>query len=516
MTRRQRGILAATGLGLFLVFLDAMIANLALPDIQDQYGGGESTMQWVVIAYSIGMALFIMPSGTWADRRGRRFVFVVAVTVFMFGSLASGLAPAFWVLVGARFIQGAGAAAISVASLALVSAEFKEPELKARAIGIWTGIAALGLGLGPTLGGFLTEEVSWRAVFMIGVPFGLLVLVLTFRFVDESSDPTDRGFDLVGQVLFAVAIITLSVGVVSGPHQGWLSPVIVGCLVVFVVSAAAFIRQEMRTDAPMMDLTLFNDSAYSWSIAAVFSVYFLVYGALLLITQYWQNVREFSPIRAGLLILPFALVMVFLPPRVGKYIAKVGPLKPARFGLAIVAVGAVALIVSLNFHLVSSLAFVVIAIGIAFAGPALTALAMSRVPADRAGMASGIFSAQRAIGSTIGYALMGTVLSVWLGATLNNNLEQVIPNDARRKSVSDSIIDSANPYANPAEIGRGRPIRFDGADRKSEILEIASTDVVQGIQVSLAVGAAFVAIVWAFGRFRYARPEPSAAPPPPE
>lgn len=153
VTRQQRGVLAATGLGLFLVFLDAMIANLALPDIQQHFGGGESTMQWVVIAYSIGMALFIMPSGTWADRRGRRFVFTIAVVVFMVGSLASGFAPAFWVLVGARFVQGVGAAAITVTSLALVSAEFKDDDLKARAIGIWTGIAALGLGLGPTLGG---------------------------------------------------------------------------------------------------------------------------------------------------------------------------------------------------------------------------------------------------------------------------------------------------------------------------------------------------------------------------
>lgn len=516
VTRQQRGVLAATGLGLFLVFLDAMIANLALPDIQQHFGGGESTMQWVVIAYSIGMALFIMPSGTWADRRGRRFVFTIAVVVFMVGSLASGFAPAFWVLVGARFVQGVGAAAITVTSLALVSAEFKDDDLKARAIGIWTGIAALGLGLGPTLGGFLTEEVGWRAVFIVGVPFGLLVLALTFRFVEESSDPIKRGFDPVGQVLFAVAIITLSVGVVSGPHQGWLSPLIVGSLVVFVLCGAGFIRQELRTDEPMMDLTLFSDSEYSWSIAAVFSVYFFVYGALLLITQYWQNVREFSPIQAGSLILPFALVMMFLPPRTGKYIARVGPLRPARIGLVIVAAGAALLIVALHFDMVASLAFVVLAIGVSYSGPALTALAMSRVPANRAGMASGIVSAQRAIGSTIGYALMGTILSVWLGATLNNDLELVIPNDARRSAVSDSIIESANPYANPAEFGRGRPIQFDGATKRTEAIDIASHDVIQGIQVSLAVGAVFVVIVWAFGRFKYARPESQTTASPPE
>jgi EmrB/QacA subfamily drug resistance transporter len=506
VTSRQRGILAATGLGLFLVFLDAMIANLALPDIQKHFGGGESTLQWVVVAYSIGMAVFIMPAGTWADRRGRRFVFLVSIVVFIVGSLGSGLAPEFWVLVVARFVQGAGGAAISVTSLALVSAEFKEPALKAKAIGIWSGIAALGLGLGPTLGGFLTEEVSWRAVFMISVPVGLVVLVLTVRFVDESVDPTDRGYDPVGQVLFALAVSTLSFAIVSGPHAGWLSPSIVVCVVVCFASGTGFLRHEKLVSQPMMDLKLFADHTYSWSIASIFSAYFFVYGALLLVTQYWQNVRGFSPIQAGLLMLPFALVMVFLPPRTGKYVARVGPLRPARIGLLVVAIGSGVLIGVLHVHLLASLAFVVIAIGIAYTSPALTALSMSRVPADRAGMASGIFSAQRAIGSTVGYALMGSILAMWLGATLNTSLEPVIPNETQREAVSDSIIDNANPYAFLAEIGPGEPIFYERPAKQDEILEVAQDDVVQGIQISLAVGGALVLALWALGQFKYARP----------
>lgn len=509
MTRRQIGILAATGLGLFLVFLDAMIANLALPEIQQQFGGGESTLQWVVVAYSIGMALFIMPAGTAADRRGRRLVFLIAVVVFLLGSLGSGLAPEFWVLVVARFVQGSGGAAISVTSLALVSAEFKDPDLKAKAIGIWSGIAALGLGLGPTLGGFLTEEVGWRAVFMISLPVGVLVLFLTVKFVDESKDPDERGYDPTGQVFFAAAVTTLSFAVVSGPQAGWSSPLIFGCLVVFLVSTTGFIRHERRTSQPMMDLELFADHTYSWSIGAIFAAYFFVYGALLLVTQYWQNVRGFSPIEAGMLMLPFALVMVFLPPRTGRYTARVGPLKPARIGLLVVVIGAGVLIGSLHLFLFASVAFAVIAVGIAYLGPALTALSMSRAPADRAGMASGIFSAQRAIGSTVGYAVMGSILAVWLGATLETNLEPVIPDESQREAVSEAIIDNANPYAYAAEIGPGEPIPFELPSNQAEILEVAQDNMVQGMQISLAVGAALVLMLWALGRFKYARPEPS-------
>lgn len=490
-----------------MVFLDVLVANLALPDIQEHFGGGESTMQWVVISYSIGMALFIMPAGALADRRGRRFVYVFAVVTFLVGSLLSGLAPAFWVLVAARFVQGAGGAAIMVCSLAIVSAEFVAPQSKARAIGIWTAVAAVGLGLGPTLGGLLTEGVSWRAVFVVGIPVGLVVLPLTFRFVDDSEDPVDRGFDLIGQGLFALAVTTLSVGVVAAPHQGWFSPVIVVCFTTTIAASVGFIWHELRAADPMVDLSLFSDSTYAWSIAAIFTVYFFAFGALLLVTQYWQNVRGLSPIQAGGLILPYALVMIIVPPRTGRFIARVGPLRPARIGLLTLAFGAGFLIVGLEFHWIAPFAFVVIAVGIAFCGPALASLSMSRVPPERSGMASGIFSVQRALGSTIGYALMGTIVTVWLGATLDDSLEPVIPNSSQRDAIAESIAGSANPHAHASEIGPARQLLVEGPTEKAEILDIAADNVVHGIQVSLTIGAFFVVLLWALGRYRYARPE---------
>ena len=508
MTGRQRGALAATGLGLFLVFLDAMIANLALPDIQAEFGGGESTMQWVVVAYSVGMALAIMPSGTLADRRGRRIVFSAAVLLFGLASAASGLAPALWVLVGARFVQGLAAAAISVTSLALVTATFPDEGGRARAIGAWNGIAAAGLALGPTLGGLLTEEASWRWVFLISVPVVVVVLVLTSRFVDESRDDVARGFDGVGQVLFGVAVVALSVGVVAGPHRGWLSPLILGLLVGAAVALVAFVRWERGRDQPMMDVHLFADGGYAWAIAAIFSVFFLVYGALLVVTQYWQNVRDFTPIEAGGLMLPFAIVMMLGPPRVGRWVGEVGPFRPAKLGLAVLLAGSLVLIGVIHLDLLATAAFVVMAVGVALAAPSLTSLAMSRVPEDRAGMGSGIFSAQRAIGSTVGYAVMGSILAGWLGLTLGDALEPVLTDPTQRSAVEASIIDNANPYAYAAEIGPGEPIPSASAATQDSILAAAKGDFADGIQVSLAVGSLVVLGALLAGVLRYARAGP--------
>ncbi len=504
MTKRQKGVLAASGIGLFLVFLDAMIANLALPKIQLEFGGGESTMQWIVVAYSVGMAVGIMPAGTIADRSGRKLVFFGSVILFSVASLVSGLAPELWVLILSRGVQGLAAAAISVTSLAIVSEEFSDPKTKAKAIGIWNAMAAVGLAVGPVLGGFLTEEVSWRAVFLIGVPVGAIVALLTVLFVGESKSKIKNSFDAVGQMLFALAIVSLSISVVMGPHEGWLSPLVASTFVLFIVALLAFAKYEREYKNPMMDLSLFKDKTYSWAISSVFALFFVVYGALLLATQYWQNIIGLSPIETGLFLLPFALVMIILPPRAGKLVAKVGPLKPAKIGLLLIFTGSLALIGAVYVSLLVSIAFMVLGIGVAFAGPSLTALSMSRVPKDRAGMASGIFSAQRAIGSTVGYAVMGSVLAAWLSVSLNANLAPVITNPESRAAVTQSVIDNANPHAYSAEIGPGEPIPIDSKKNEQDILNTAKKDFITGIQISVGVGAALILIMFVLGKYKYA------------
>ena len=250
MTRAQRGTLLATGLGLFMIFLDALIVNVALPEIQDDFGTGESGLQWVVTAYSLGMAVFMMTAATIADRWGRRRLYVTAIVVFVAASCACGLAPSLGVLIAARGVQGLAAATANVTSLALVSASFTDPAQRAKAIGIWTSIASAGLAIGPTAGGFLTQWFGWRSVFFANIPFAVLALLLTIRYVRDRMPAERRSPDLVGQVLYVVAIGAFAFAIIQGPQDGWTSPTILACATVFVVGIVVFARWEAAGTSP--------------------------------------------------------------------------------------------------------------------------------------------------------------------------------------------------------------------------------------------------------------------------
>jgi MFS family permease len=196
MTRAQRLTLVAMALGLFMIFLDALIVNVALPAIQEGFGVGESGLQWVVTAYSLGMAVAIMSSATLADVYGRKRLFIIGVAVFTAASAVCGMAPTLQVLNLSRAIQGVAAATVNVTSLALVSSAFPDPRQKARAIGIWNAIASAATAIGPTLGGLMVEHIGWRSIFLVNLPVGLVVLALTVTFVAESRDGRPRRLDL--------------------------------------------------------------------------------------------------------------------------------------------------------------------------------------------------------------------------------------------------------------------------------------------------------------------------------
>ena len=319
MTTDQRFALLATGLGLFMIFLDALIVNVALPVIQADFQVGESGLQWVVTTYSIGMAVAIMSAATLADLHGRRKLYVGGIALFTVSSIACGLAPTLDVLNIARTIQGIAAATVNVSSLALVSSAFPEPKQKARAIGIWTAIASTATAVGPTLGGLLVEASGWRSIFLVNVPVGIIAVILTLRFVAESRDPRERRFDLPGQLLFALAVGAFAYAVIDGPKVGWTSLRIIALFAVAVAALVAFIRFERASRDPMMDLKLFGDHTYSLAIVTIFSVLFSIYGMLLVTTQYMQNVRGYSPTDTGLLLLPFSATMTIVSLSVGHH-----------------------------------------------------------------------------------------------------------------------------------------------------------------------------------------------------
>ena len=500
MTKAQRFTLAATGLGLFMIFLDALIVNVALPSIQTDFKVGESGLQWVVTAYSLGMAVAIMSAGTLADIHGRRKLYLAGIALFTAASAACGLAPSLDLLNLSRAIQGIAAATVNVTSLALVSAAFPEAKLKAWAIGIWTAIASTATAIGPTLGGFLVEHVGWRSIFLVNVPVGLAVAVLTWRFVAESRDTRPRQFDVPGQILFVAAVGSFAFAVIEGPRAGWLSAEILGLLAFAGAALAAFIVSERRSADPMMDLTLFRDRTYSLAILTIFTVLFGTYGMLLVITQFFQNVRGFSPTMAGLLLLPYSVTVTLVSLKAGRLVAVAGSRRLILAGLASQIAGFAVMIAALQTSTSGVVAGLILSgLGGALCLTPITSLAMSAVPPERAGMASGIMSAQRALGSTVGFAVLGSILAACLTVTLSAHLANALPDPTERREVADTIIGNANPRAYSAEIGPGRPIQHIDPATRAAILAAADRDFVEGIRLSLAAAIVILALVLAAG-----------------
>jgi EmrB/QacA subfamily drug resistance transporter len=491
---RQKLTLLATSVGLFMIYLDATIVNVALPDIQHDFNSGEQGLQWVVAAYSLTMGMFIMSAATLSDQKGRRKAFIAGMVLFAAASALCGAAPSLGVLNVGRGLQGVGAATVNVASLALVSAAFPDAGAKAKAIGIWTGIASVGLAIGPTLGGVLTENIGWRSIFFVNVIIGAIGVVLVLAFVDESRDPTPRSLDPPGQLLFIAAIGTLTYALIEGPHSGWLSPLILGLLITAAVLVVVFVVVELRSPDPMMDVRVFGDRVYTTAILTLFVVLFSVYGLLLVLTQYFQNVREYSPERTGVVLLAYTLPMIVLSPLAGSMAARDGGRRPTLAGVTSLVLGLLVIIVGIGrplWIIVIGLLLIAVATGLSLSPT--TNVAMSSIPPDRAGMASGIMSAQRALGSTAGFAIMGSVLAAVVGGVLPGKFEPYLAEPTRTVAV-DAVVDDANPRAVVTLIGPGRPLP-DAVAARQELVDAADEAFSDGIRIALTVGLVLSVLV---------------------
>lgn len=504
-TRAQKWTIVAAGLGMFITLHDVLVANVALPRIQSFYGLRESGLQWIVAAYSMGMAVAIMPAATMADRFGRRRLFLTAVVVFSLASVAAGATSVFAVMLAARAVQGVASAVITVSALALVSATFPHKRQRFRALGFFVAVADIGLALGPPLGGFLAENASWRVVFFVNVPVAVVAVGLTLRYVAESRESTRRVVDLFGQLLFVVTVGAFTFAVIDGHDLGWGSPIILGAFTVFAAGLVAFIVRELRSRSPMMDLRLFAHRPYRLGIMAIFFGMFTVYGTLLIVTQYFQNVRLYSPLEAGLLILPSSLAAVVLSPVAGFVAARRGPRLPALTGQFLVVSGLVVMVVGVSVSVPAVVVgFLLLGAGLSLIIAPVQGLALNSVPVERAGMASGIVATQRGLGSTAGYAVLGMIVAVWVGIALDSDLSRTIPDRDERATVVARIVDNTNPNAFEAVVGPGRPIAHPDPDQVTKIRAVADRTFVRGMQLSLGFAAlvALIILVILFRNFR--------------
>jgi DHA2 family methylenomycin A resistance protein-like MFS transporter len=400
--------LAAALLGFFMICLDATAVNVALPGIGRSLHGATAGLQWVVDGYTVPFAALLISAGAVSDRAGARRVFGCGLAVFVAASAGCGLAPALWVLIGARIIQGCAAAALLPASLSLVRQGFGEPAARARAVAVWSSGGAAAIAAGPVLGGVLTSAVGWRAIFFINLPVGAVAMALAGR--APRSPRLAAPLDLAGQVTAVLALAALAFGVISGGADGFASTASLAALGVAVLASAAFIVVESAARQPMVPLALLRSPAVAVCLLTGFSINVAFYGTAFVLSLYFQRVLGEPAATAGLLFLPMTALLTAASLASARVAARWGHQLPLRLGLGTSMLGMI-LLVFLRGGTGMEIALVPAGAGLGFALPSLTFLLLDSLPASQAGLAGGLFNASRQTGGALAVAVFGALIS---------------------------------------------------------------------------------------------------------
>jgi MFS transporter, DHA2 family, methylenomycin A resistance protein len=414
MSRKTPALtLAAMSLGFGVVQLDVTIVNTALTTIGSGLQADTAALQWVVNAYTIGLAAFILTAGALGDRIGAKRVFTAGFALFTAASLGCALAPSLGVLVAARAIQGVGAAVLVPNSLALLNHAYADAAGRGRAVGFWAAGASIALTAGPLAGGLLIHFSSWRAIFLVNLPIGLIGLFLTWRYTEETPRKQNRRLDLPGQALAMLALGLLAASIIEGGKAGWHSRWVDSAAVLAVILSVAFIFQERRYVQPMLPLELFSQRPFWVSTAVGLLVNTAFYGLIFVLSLYFQKQHGFSPLLTGLAFLPMmAVVLPFniLGPRLSE---RFGAPAVIAVGAAIAALGAAALFIigPQTRYALLCLQFLALGGGLGLLVPPMTSMLLGGVDKARSGIASGVLNSSRQTGSVIGVALFGTLIA---------------------------------------------------------------------------------------------------------
>jgi EmrB/QacA subfamily drug resistance transporter len=416
---RRMLVLAICCTSLFIVGIDVTIVNVALPSIQHDLHAPVSGLQWTVDAYSIVVASFLMLSGSTGDRIGRRRTFQTGLGLFTLGSLLCSLAPGLGWLVAFRMLQALGGSMLNPVAMSIVTNTFTDRAERARAIGIWGAVFGVSMALGPIAGGALVAAVGWRGIFWVNIPVGIAAIILTALFVPESRAPRTRRVDPVGQLLVILLLASLTYGIIEGPGSGWTSVKILTCFAVAVAALIVLIGYEPRRHEPLIDLRFFRSAPFSGATVIAVCAFAALGGFLFLNTLYLQDARGFSALHAGLYTLPMAAMTVLLAPLAGRIVAVRGPRLPLIVaGIATTAGGIMLTRITRDStlgYLIAS--YVVFGIGGGLVNAPITNTAVSGMPVSQAGVAAGIASTSRQVGSALGVAVAGSaVLSALHGS----------------------------------------------------------------------------------------------------
>ena len=406
--------LTAMSLGFAVVQLDVTVVNVALARIGTSFGDhGVAGLQWVVNAYTIVFASLILTSGALGDRLGAKRLFNAGFAVFVAASMACGAAPSLPILIIARAIQGIGASILVPCSLTLLNHTYQEPGARARAVGIWAGVAAVALAGGPVVGGALIAGVGWRAIFFINLPLGLIGILLTTRYAAETTQTRDRPLDLTGQATAVVAIAALAAAMIEGGAVGWLNALVLAGFGIFALAGTAFIAIEARKSSPMLPLAFFRRPAFTAASLIGLLINLAFYGLIFDLSLYLQQIRTFTPLMTGLAFLPMTAVVVaanvlagWLQDWRGARLPMVAGQLIFIFGCAFLAqLGATTPYNGIWWQTV------LIGGGIGLTVPPMTSALLAAIDRKQSGVASGVLNTARQIGSVVGVALFGSLIA---------------------------------------------------------------------------------------------------------
>jgi EmrB/QacA subfamily drug resistance transporter len=407
---------AITSLAFFMTTLDNLVVTSAIPVIRRDLNAGLAGLEWTVNAYTLSFAVFLLTGAALGDRFGRRRMFAAGIALFTAASAAAALAPSIAALDAARALQGLGGALLTPLTLTILSAAVPK-EKRGLALGAWGGISGLAVAFGPLVGGAVVDGLSWQWIFWLNVPFGLLLVPLALRRLDESHGPANR-LDLRGLLLASAGLFGIVWALVRGNAVGWSSPQIVGPLAAGLLVLVAFAAWELRAPAPMLPMRFFRNRTFTLANAVSLFMSFGMFGAIFLLAQYFQTVQGYSPLQSGLRFLPWTLMPMVVAPLAGARSDKVGANKLLGIGLAMQAIGLawIGMIATPTTPYLEFVApFLISGIGMAHFFAPVANVVLSSVRPEEEGQAAGANNAIRELGGVFGVAILASVFASYGG-----------------------------------------------------------------------------------------------------
>ncbi|MCA1728841.1 MAG: MFS transporter [Actinobacteria bacterium] len=512
-------VLAATILGSAMVFIDGTITNVALPQIQERLGATAVDAQWIVEAYALFLAALILVGGSLGDHYGRRRIFLLGVGIFAVASVACGLALTPGQLIAARAVHGVGGALLVPGSLAIISASFRE-ENRGKAIGTWSGFTGITTAIGPVLGGYLVDNVSWRAAFLLNVPLAIAVILIAVRHVPESRDPDARRLDIPGAILATVGLGGIVYGLIESSTAGFGSPAVILSLLLGALALVAFVAREQRTQEPMMPLTLFRSRNFSGANLLTLLLYAGLGGALYFFPFVLIQVHGYSATAAGAAFLPFVIITFLLSRWAGGLVTRYGARLPLIIGPLMAATGFILFAIpgmEGSYWTTFFPAIVVLGLGMSFVIAPLTTTAMNSVEGSHSGLASGVNNAVSRSAGLLAIPILGIFVFLTFSTALDTRTSELdLSPQARQQLESEKVNLGAAEV--PQSVDGETAASVDGETAASVEAAVASS-FVAGFRVAmiaaailaLASAAASALIIEGKGSARRTQPETAPA-----